>query len=90
MILVIDDEKETKVGSIILADNVEGERMIAGTVMAGSYFMLQDGTYIKPEVKMGDRVFYSQHAGAGCSWLEDKRTYRIIRHNEMLAKIKGK
>ena len=90
MVLVIDDAKKEKIGSIILADNVEGERMIEGTVLAGSYFMLQDGTYVAPEIKVGDRVLYSQHAGAGCTWIDDKRTYRVIRHNEMLAKFKDK
>jgi co-chaperonin GroES (HSP10) len=90
MVVVVDDEKEERKGSIYLPETSEGDRMIAGTVLAGSYFMLQDGTYVKPEVKANDRIFYSQHAGAGCTWIEDKRTYRVIRHNEMLAKIRNK
>lgn len=87
MVLVQDDAKQEKIGHIILADNVEGDRMITGTVMLASYFMLQDGTYVKPEVKAGDKVFYSFHAGAGNSWIEDKVNYRVLRHNELLAKV---
>jgi co-chaperonin GroES (HSP10) len=90
MLVVLDDEKTEKVGSIFLAENVEADRMISGTVLSGSYFMLQDGSYIKPEVKVGDRIFYSFHAGAASVWQYEKRTYRVIRHNEMLAKIKAK
>lgn len=89
MILVLDDERKEKVGQIFLAESVEADKMVSGTVLAGSYFMLQDGTYVHPEVDVGDKVFYSIHAGVGNVWIDDKKTYRVMRHNEMLAKIKG-
>jgi co-chaperonin GroES (HSP10) len=88
MLVVQDDAKREKIGSIILADSVEGDRMITGTVLMSSYYMLQDGTYVKPEVKRGDRVFYGFHSGAGNTWTESGITYRVLRHNELLAKVK--
>lgn len=87
MIVVKDDKRDEKVGHIYLAENVAQDRMIAGTVLSVSCFMLQDGRYIEAEVKPGARVFYSQHAGAGNAWEYEKETYRVIRHNEMLALI---
>jgi len=88
MVVVQDDAKQDKIGSIILAETAEGDRMITGTVLLSSYYMLQDGTYMKPEIKGGDKVFYTFHAGAGNTWTEEKITYRVLRHNELLAKVK--
>ena len=88
MLVVQDDAKQEKIGSIILAETSEGDRMITGTVLLSSYYMLQDGTYMKPEVKGGDKVFYAFHAGAGNTWTDNKTTYRVLRHNELLAKVK--
>lgn len=87
MIVVRDIKRDEKVGHIYLAENVAQDRMILGVVLSVSCFMLQDGKYIEAEVKPGDKIFYSMHAGAGNAWEYEKETYRVIRHNEMLAVV---
>ena len=87
-ILVIDDEKESKSGSLYLPENTSSDSIIKGVVLATSKFMLQDGRYSEAEMEQGDEVIYYQHAGAGCLWEKDKRTYRILKHNEILSKLK--
>ena len=85
-----DEAKEEKTkGGIILADNVEGDRMHVGEVLSTSPFLVEDGRYKDPPVVAGDQVMYGQHAGAGCVWTNDteKRTYRMIKWNEVLAVI---
>ena len=89
-VLVVDEEapKERVVGSIILAESVqEADKMISGTVIEASCFMLQDGKYIEPEMKPKDKVMYSKYAGAGNSFEINKRTYRVLKHIEILAVI---
>lgn len=87
MILVMDDEKKARSGSIYIPETAEGERMLQGTVLGVSPFMLQDGKYSDPEMDYGDIVMYSFHAGAGATFESNKRTYRVIRHNEILGVI---
>jgi co-chaperonin GroES (HSP10) len=91
-IFVVDDPKQTKTkGGIILSDNAEGDRMITGTILEVSPFLLEDGSLRDPGVKVGQAVLYGQHSGAGCVWVDeiDKRTYRMIKWNEILAVIKN-
>lgn len=92
-IFIVDDEKAKQTaGGIFLADDVEGDRMITGTVLKVSPFLLEDGSFKDTGVFVGQRVLYGQHAGAGCVWVDesDKRTYRMIKWNEILAVINEK
>ena len=92
-LFVRDDKKEEKTkGGIILADTADtGERMFMGTVLNVSAFLLEDGSYKSPEISVGDRIVFGQHAGAGCVWKDDtdNETYRMIKWNEVLAVIKN-
>lgn len=91
-VYLVEDKKEEKTaGGIILADNVEQDRMHTGTVIDVSPFLLEDGRLIDPPVRPGDKVIYSQHAGAGAVWIDDidKLTYRLVKWNELLAVIRN-
>ncbi|HYX37394.1 MAG TPA: co-chaperone GroES [Oligoflexus sp.] len=55
---------ETKTASgIIIPDNAQ-EKPVEGEVIGvGNGRVLKDGSVVKPELKVGDRVLYSKYAG---------------------------
>jgi chaperonin GroES len=55
---------ETKTASgIIIPDNAQ-EKPVEGQVIGvGNGRVLKDGSVVKPDVKVGDRVLYSKYAG---------------------------
>ncbi|WP_141735404.1 co-chaperone GroES [Oligoflexus tunisiensis] len=55
---------ETKTaGGIIIPDNAQ-EKPVEGEVIGvGNGRVLKDGSVVKPELKVGDRVLYSKYAG---------------------------
>jgi co-chaperonin GroES (HSP10) len=85
LIVVVDDPVEEKKGSIFIPETADKEGAIIGTVLETSCFMLQDGTYMDPEMEIGDKVIYPQHAGAACTFKKDGKLYRTLRHNEIMA-----
>ena len=89
-VLVVDNAKEeVSTGGIVLPDNAEGDRMICGTVLSRSPFLLEDGRWMDPPFKTNDKVIYSMHGGAGNTWVDqlDTRTYRLLKWNEVLAVV---
>jgi len=88
--IVDDKKKEVSDGGIIMPDQVASESMICGTVLAVAPFLLEDGTLKDPPMVPGNRVLYGQHAGVGCVWedKEEKRTYRMVKWNEVQAILK--
>lgn len=84
-IFVRDDIKEEKRGGLYIPDSASDEKMIQGEVLGVSDILLEDGRYIRPQIKDGMKVLYNNFAGTGNQWEEDKRTYRLIKFNEILA-----
>jgi co-chaperonin GroES (HSP10) len=87
-VLVVDAAREkVSAGGIVLTDTVEADSVIEGEVISVSPFLLEDGKYMDPPTRVGQRVAYSKHAGAGNAWKgeTDKKTYRLIKWNEILA-----
>ena len=80
-----DDAQDKTDGGIFLPDNAR-EKVNRGTVMAiGEGRLNDDGTRATPQVRIGDRVLFSQYAGDeleidGESWL-------LIRETEILGVI---
>jgi len=87
-ILVRDDKKEeVTVGGLVLPDTAEPNRVVCGEVLSTSPFLLEDGRLLDSPTKIGDKVIYGMHAGAGISWVDeaDRQTYRLIKWNEIQA-----
>jgi len=85
-ILVVDEKKETKTKSgIFIPANASDSNTVAGEVVAVSSSKLENGVIVEPEVEIGDTVMYSFTAGAGNSFEEEGKMYRIIRPVELLA-----
>jgi len=87
-VVVVDDEKKDKtIGGIYIPEVAEQGRVLCGKVLSISPFLLENGTLKDPPIKVGDKVVYPMHAGAGSVWTDDgdRKVYRIIKWNEILA-----
>ncbi len=75
---------ETKTASgIIIPDNAQ-EKPVEGQVIGvGNGRVLKDGSVIKPDVKVGDRVLYSKYAGNEIKI--DGVDHLIMREGDILA-----
>ncbi len=77
---------ETKTASgIIIPDNAQ-EKPVEGQVIGvGNGRVLKDGSVIKPDVKVGDRVLYSKYAGNEIKI--DGVDHLIMREEDILAVV---
>jgi chaperonin GroES len=75
---------ETKTASgIIIPDNAQ-EKPVEGQVIGvGNGRVMKDGSVIKPDVKVGDRVLYSKYAGNEIKI--DGVDHLIMREEDILA-----
>jgi chaperonin GroES len=75
---------ETKTASgIIIPDNAQ-EKPVEGQVIGvGNGRVLKDGSVVKPDVKVGDRVLYSKYAGNEIKI--DGVDHLIMREEDILA-----
>ena len=82
----LDAEQKTK-GGIIIPDSAK-EKPVQGKVVAvGNGKVLEDGKVRKLEVKKGDVVLFGKYAGSDVK--VDGEDYKILRENEILAKVEG-
>jgi chaperonin GroES len=81
IVRVIEAEEKTK-GGIVLPDTAK-ERPQEGEVLAvGSGRRLDDGTVVKPQVKVGDKVLFSKYGGTEVKL--DGTEYLIMREEDIL------
>ena len=83
-VLVKPLSKEEKTqGGIILPDTAK-EKPQAGEVIAvGPGRLLDNGTRVQPEVKVGDQVIYAKYGGSEIKLDSDE--YLILRETDILA-----
>lgn len=88
-ILVLDDvlDGDRQIGGIFIPEGASDDNLIKGKVLDVSKFLLESGELQDSEFKRGDIVIYSKHAGAGNVYKRDKEIFRLIRFNEILAKV---
>lgn len=83
VVIDLTQKEETTKSGIVLTDSAK-EKPQEGTVVAvGTGKVLDNGTRIEVEVKVGDKVVYSKFAGTEIKH-EDK-DYLILADNEILA-----
>jgi len=84
VIKVLEAEEKTASG-IVLPDKAK-EKPQEGEVMAvGGGRILENGTRVEMDVKVGDRILFSKYAGTEVK-LEGKE-YMIMRQDDILAKL---
>ena len=81
IVRVIEAEEKTKGGNV-LPDTAK-ERPQEGEVLAvGSGRRLDDGTVVKPQVKVGDKVLFAKYGGTEVKL--DGTEYLILREEDIL------
>ncbi len=78
------EEKEEKIGSIIIPDTAK-EKPQEGKVVAVGPGRQEDGKVVPLQVKVGDRVLYGKYAGTEIK--KDGKEYLIVRESDILAVI---
>jgi len=79
-------EEKTK-GGIVLPDPAKDKPQEGEIVAVGPGRILDNGTKLVPEVKVGDRVIYSKYSGSEIK--VDGEEYLIVRESDILA-VKAK
>ncbi len=78
----IQMEEKTK-GGIVLPDTAKEKPQEGEVIAVGTGRVLENGTKLASEVKVGDRVIYSKYSGSEVK-VEDEE-YLIIRESDILA-----
>jgi chaperonin GroES len=85
VVLKVLDAEETSAGGIILPDNVKEKPQRGRVTAIGDGKLTKDGKRIKLDVKKGDLVLFGKYAGSDVK--VDGTDYKILRENEILAKM---
>jgi len=78
----IQAEEKTK-GGIVLPDTAKEKPQEGEVIAVGSGRVLDNGTKLAPEIKVGDRVLYSKYSGSEIKIDGDE--HLIIRESDILA-----
>jgi len=76
------DEKETVRGSIIIPDTAKEKPQEGEVVAVGNGKVLENGTKVSMEVKVGDRILFGKYAGSEVKL--DGQEYLIMREDDIL------
>ncbi|OGD11301.1 MAG: co-chaperone GroES [Candidatus Aminicenantes bacterium RBG_13_62_12] len=79
------EEKEVKVGGIIIPDTAKEKPQEAEVIEAGKGRVTEDGKLIPMEVKKGDKVLIGKYSGTEV--MVDNIEHVILREEEILAKL---
>ncbi len=78
----IQAEEKTK-GGIVLPDTAKDKPQEGEVIAVGPGRVMDNGTKLAPEVKVGDRVIYSKYSGSEVKIEGDE--YLIVRESDILA-----
>ncbi len=88
LVLKVDLAERVTAGGIIVPDSAKSVTRNRGTVVAVGKGEVLTGTgqHRPPEVKPGDRVMFTHHAG---TWIDDEKTLLLIRECDVIAVLEG-
>ncbi len=79
------EEKEEKVGGIIIPDSAKEKPLTAEVIAVGSGRLLDDGKVVPLEVKKGDKIIVGKYSGSEVKL--DEKEYVILREDDVLGII---
>ena len=79
------EEKEQVRGGIIIPDSAKEKPQEGEVLAAGNGKILENGTKIPMEVKVGDKILFGKYSGTDIKI--DGEEYLILREDEVLAVI---
>jgi chaperonin GroES len=85
VVLKILEAEEVSLGGIVLPDTAKEKPQRGKVTAVGEGSRTKSGTRIKPDVKKGDTVLFGKYAGSDIQI--DGEEYKIVRENEILAKL---
>ena len=85
VVLQILDAEEVTLGGIVLPDTAKEKPQRGKVTAVGEGSRTKSGERIKPDVKKGDTVLFGKYAGTDIQIDGDE--YKIVRENEILAKL---
>ena len=85
VVLEILDAEEVSAGGIVLPDAAKEKPQRGKVTAVGEGMRTKSGKRIKPDVKTGDTVLFGKYAGNDIEI--DGGEYKILRENEILAKL---
>jgi chaperonin GroES len=77
------EEKETAKGGIIIPDTAKEKPLEAKVLAAGNGRILENGTKVALDVKVGDRILFGKYSGTDIK-IDDEEVL-ILREDEVLA-----
>jgi len=86
VVKAVEREEQTKSG-IYLPDTVQEKPQEAVVVAVGNGKLLDNGTRVPIDLKVGDRVLYSKYAGTEIKQLDQE--YLILRESDILGVIEA-
>ena len=85
VVLQILDAEEVTLGGIVLPDTAQEKPQRGKVAAVGEGSRTKSGERIKPDVEKGDTVLFGKYAGTDIQI--DGEEYKIVRENEILAKL---
>ncbi len=85
VVLQILDAEEVTLGGIVLPDTAQEKPQRGKVTAVGEGSRAKSGERIKPDVNKGDTVLFGKYAGTDIQI--DGEEYKIVRENEILAKL---
>ena len=85
VVLQILDAEEVTLGGIVLPDTAQEKPQRGQVTAVGEGSRTKSGERIKPDVNKGDTVLFGKYAGTDIQI--DGEEYKIVRENEILAKL---
>jgi chaperonin GroES len=82
----LDEEEKTK-GGIIIPDTAKEKPQQGKVVSLGEGKLLDNGTRVKPNVKVGDTVLFGKYSGTEIKL--DGAEYLILREDDIFGIIEG-
>ena len=87
VVLKVLDAEEKSAGGILLPDTAKEKPQRGKVAAVGQGKLLDSGKRAAPDVKVGDVVLFGKYAGSDVRVGDEE--YKILRENEILAKIDG-
>jgi len=85
IVVELEEAEEKTQGGIVLPDTAKEKPQRGKVIAIGSGKLLDSGERAKPILKEGDRVIFGKYSGSDVK--VDGKEYKILRENEVLAKL---
>ncbi|MCA8950000.1 MAG: co-chaperone GroES [Planctomycetes bacterium] len=87
VVLQVLDAEEKTAGGIVLPDSAKEKPQRGKVTAVGNGRLGKDGKRLALDVKKGDIVLFGKYAGSDV--VVEGTDYKILRENEILAKVEG-